>query len=59
MLVILKLIETGARRREKHNISGLRAFGCELHGTSNRARMLHRNGAFELWGDFLCSRTNQ
>ena len=59
MLVIFELVETGARRREKHHISRLRAFRRELHGAAKRARMLHRNGAFELRGDFLRSSADQ
>src|SRR5580704_13125398 len=59
VLVVFELVETGAGRRKKHHISGLRAFRSDLNSTANRARMLHRNGAFKLRSDFLCGSADQ
>jgi hypothetical protein len=58
MLVIFKLVEAGAGRREQYRIAFSRAFVGQLDGPIQRAGVYEMHSAFQLRGDFFRCRAD-
>ena len=59
VFVILKLIETGARRSEQHYVAGPRRERSDFHGTLNRSGALDSHAAGNLVFNFFHCRADQ
>src|SRR6266852_4115327 len=59
VLVVIKLVEAGARRREEYDIAGPRSLRSKFYRALDRSRALDRHASGDLLFNFLRSRADK
>jgi hypothetical protein len=59
LFVVLKLVEAGASRSEKHDVAGARGVGSDFDGAFQRTGALDGHASGDLCFDFFRCRANQ